>query len=188
MLSPGPANLVSFALTARFGFSQILSFLLGISLVYILVAIILGIITNQVTEQSSIIAVILKLLGGLFIFYLGIQLVKRKSHKISTKAPTFSNGVLLQLLNPKYPPVVLSVFSHSQNQHALFTAAVISIVGALGLVLYAAAGALIHHRVRSVKWFRILNVVFAYSGDSDHLYWFYSITRPSQHDELIVSL
>ena len=95
MLSPGPANLVSFALTARFGFSQILSFLLGISLVYILVAIILGIITNQVTEQSSIIAVILKLLGGLFIFYLGKQLVRRKSHKISTKAPTFSNGVLL---------------------------------------------------------------------------------------------
>jgi peptide-methionine (R)-S-oxide reductase len=28
----------------------------------------------------------------------------------------------------------------------------------------------------------------AYSGDSDHLYWFYSIIRASQRDELIVSL
>ena len=119
MLSPGPANLVSFALTARFGFSQIIFFLLGISLVYILVAIVLGVITNQVTGQSSIVAVILMLLGGLFIFYLGIQMVGRKSHKITTRPPSFSNGVLLQLLNPKYPPVVLSVFAHSQNPHAL---------------------------------------------------------------------
>ena len=55
---------------------------------------------------------------------------------------------------------MLSVFAHSQNQHALFTAGIISIVGALGLVLYAAAGALIHHRVRSDKWFRRLDVVF----------------------------
>jgi hypothetical protein len=29
---------------------------------------------------------------------------------------------------------------------------------------------------------------FSYSGDSDHLYWFYSIIRSSQRDELIVSL
>ena len=28
----------------------------------------------------------------------------------------------------------------------------------------------------------------AYSGDSDHPYWFYSITSPSQRDGLIVSL
>ena len=31
-------------------------------------------------------------------------------------------------------------------------------------------------------------VVPAYSGDSDHSFWFYSITRSSQRDELIVSL
>lgn len=160
MLSPGPANLVSFALTARYGFSQILFFLLGISLVYIVVAIILGIITNQVTEQSYNIAVVLRLLGGLFIVYLGIQLVRRKSHTIITKVPSFSNGVLLQLLNPKYPPVVLSVFAHSQNQHALLTASIISIVGAMGLGLYATAGALIHHRASSDQWFRRLDVVF----------------------------
>jgi len=160
MLSPGPANLVTFALTARFGFSQIVFFLLGISFVYILVALVLGVITNQVTGQSSIIAVILMLLGGLYVIYLGIQLVRRKSHKITTRAPSFSNGVLLQLLNPKYPPVVLSVFSHSQNQHALLTAGIISIVGTMGLVLYAAAGTLIHRRVNSDQWFRRLDVVF----------------------------
>lgn len=160
MLSPGPANLVSFALTARFGFSQILFFLLGISLVYILVAIILGLITNQVTGQFSIIADILKLLGGLFIVYLGVQLLRRKSHNISTKAPTLSNGVLLQILNPKYPPVVLSVFAHSQNQHTLLTAGIISIVGAMGLLLYAAAGALIHHRASPDKWLRRLDMLF----------------------------
>lgn len=60
MLSPGPANLVSFALTARFGFSQILSFLLGISLVYILVAIVLGVGTSRLVEQYSDVTYIYK--------------------------------------------------------------------------------------------------------------------------------
>jgi len=30
------------------------------------------------------------------------------------------------------------------------------------------------------------NLPFAYSGDSDHSFWFYSITRSSQRDELMV--
>lgn len=160
MLSPGPANLVSFALTARYGFSQILFFLLGISLVYMLVAIVLGVITDQVTEHSSGIAEAIKLLGGIFILYLGIQLIRRNSRITSIKAPNFSNGILLQLLNPKYPPVVLSVFALNKNQHVLLTASIISIVGVMGLVMYAAAGSFIHHRVSSDKWLGIADMVF----------------------------
>ena len=77
MLSPGPANLVTFALTARFGFSQILSFLLGISLVYILVAIVLGVVTSRLTEQYSNITDCIRFFSGLFILYLGVQLLRR---------------------------------------------------------------------------------------------------------------
>ena len=160
MLSPGPANLVSFALTARFGFLQTLSFLLGIILVYILVSIVLGTIANQVTEQSSIITDVLKLLGAVFIFYLGVQSVRQKNHHFTTKVPCFSNGILLQLLNPKYPPVVLSVFAHNQNQQTLLIASIISIVGAIGLFLYASAGTIIYSRTKSDEWLKKLDVIF----------------------------
>lgn len=160
MLSPGPANLVSFALTARFGFSQILSFLLGISLVYILVAIVLGLGTNLLTEQYSDITYFIKLFGGLFILYLGVQLLRRKSRNVSVKVPSIWSGILLQLLNPKYPPVVLSVFANSQNQNVLITAGILSIVGITGLVIYAATGTFIHHQVNVERRLGIVDYVF----------------------------
>ena len=160
MLSPGPANLVSFALTARFGFSQILSFLLGISLVYILVAIVLGLGTNRLTEQYSDITNFIKFFGGLFILYLGVQLLRRKSRSVPVKVPSLWNGILLQILNPKYPPVVLSVFATSQNQNALITAGILSIVGITGLVIYAAAGAFMRHQVNVEKQLGIVDYIF----------------------------
>lgn len=160
MLSPGPANLVSFALTARFGFSQILSFLLGISLVYILVAIVLGIGTSRLTEQYSDITYFIKFFGGLFILYLGVQLLRRKSRNDSVKIPSMWNGIFLQLLNPKYPPVVLSVFANSQNQNALITAGILSIVGITGLVIYAAAGTFMRHQVNMERQLGIVDYVF----------------------------
>ncbi|WP_339673960.1 LysE family transporter [Dasania marina] len=160
MLSPGPANLVTFALAARFGFSPILPFLLGIALVYIVVAIVLGAVTNRLTEQYSDITDYIRVFGGLFIIYLGVKLLRRKSRNTVAKAPSMWNGVVLQLLNPKYPPVVLSVFANSQNQNTVLTATILSIVGVAGLVIYAAVGVFMHHKVKMDRQLRVVDCVF----------------------------
>lgn len=160
MLSPGPANLVSFALGTRFGFTPILRFLLGISLIYIAVAIGLGIITTRLSDQYSGFADFVKFFGGIFILYLGFQLLRRKNRNASLKTPSIWNGVLLQLLNPKYPLVVLSVFSNSQAQNPLVTAGILSIVGVVGLVIYAAAGTFIHHHVNMESQLGRVDVIF----------------------------
>ena len=160
MLSPGPANLVSFAAAARFGLFKILSFLLGISIVYVLVAIALGVGTNHLSERYAGLIDYIRFFGGVFIVYLGIQLLRRKNRKAPVNAPSMWNGVALQIINPKYPPVVVSVFAASQNQNALLTAGILSAVGVTGLLIYAATGAILHHQVNLERQFGTVDYVF----------------------------
>jgi threonine/homoserine/homoserine lactone efflux protein len=161
MLSPGPANLVSFALAARFGFAGTLSFQLGILIVYAIVAVTFGAVANQVTGHAAYATATLQLIGGLFIIYLGFRLACRKRHEVANLGvPSFSNGVLLQVLNPKYPAVVIAVFANRPHESTLTTAGVLSVVGAAGLLGYSFAGSLIHNFSSSEKWLRILDVGF----------------------------
>lgn len=102
----------------------------------------------------------IKFFGGLFILYLGIQLLRRKHRNASIKVPSMWNGIILQLLNPKYPPVVLSVFANNQNQNALITAGILSIVGITGLTIYAVAGTFMHHQVNMERRLGIVDYVF----------------------------
>ncbi|MCR8923787.1 LysE family translocator [Dasania sp. GY-MA-18] len=160
MLSPGPANLVTFALTARFGFAKILPFLLGISLVYIVIAIVLGAITSRLAEQYADVTNYIRVFGSCFIVYLGVKLLRRRNRNTLTKAPSLWNGITLQLLNPKYPPVVLSVFANSQNKNTLITAAILCIIGVTGLVIYASAGMFMRRQVNVEKQLGVLDFVF----------------------------
>lgn len=160
MLSPGPANLVSFAFGARFGLSRILPFLLGVSIVYVFMALALGAGTNHLMGQYSGLTDFIRFFGGAFIVYLGIQLLRRKNRDISTKAPNIWNGIAIQLLNPKYPPVVLSVFAASPDQNAILTAGILTVVGMAGLMIYAATGAVIHRKVNLERQLRTVDFVF----------------------------
>ena len=74
MLSPGPANLVSFALGARHGVLSLCPFQIGIVVVYAVVSLALGALTLQVSAMAPGATFLLRVLGGLFIVYLGVQL------------------------------------------------------------------------------------------------------------------
>ena len=159
MLSPGPANLVSLVLGARHGFKQMLPFLGGIAVVYGLVAFALGSLTMQINALNSNAATVLQGLGGLFIVYLGLQLIFRKDRETGSQTPTFGNGLLLQVLNPKYPGVVLAVFANSQNQSTLMTTGVVLGVGVLGLLIYSRVGSFMHTLTLTGSGFRKLDLI-----------------------------
>ncbi len=159
MLSPGPANLVSFVLGARNGFVRLLPFQFGIVVVYGVVALGLGSLTTRISAVSPSTVSVLQALGGLFIVYLGLQLALRKNREAVGRTPSFANGVLLQALNPKFPGVVLAVFANRQGQAAWATTAVILLVGTIGLLGYAMAGSLLHARAISGSGFRVLDLV-----------------------------
>lgn len=143
MLSPGPANLVSFFLGTRNSITQLLPFQMGILLVYTTVAIALGFLAKRIADFSPHAIGTLQIIGGLFIIYLGIRLIQRQKCDESVRSPTFLSGVTLQCLNPKFPSVVLTVFANRHGQAIMITASIICIVGAIGLLTYSTAGSLL---------------------------------------------
>lgn len=161
MLSPGPANLVSLALAARYGFVDVFSFQLGIFSVYAVVAVVLGLVTSQIVEYSTFATTILQLVGGLFVIYLGYCLARRKqADAAELDVPGFSKGVLLQILNPKYPAVVLTVFVNRPGEPALVTAGIITAIGAAGLLIYSLIGSSIRRLSFSGNGLRLVDVGF----------------------------
>ncbi len=158
MLSPGPANLVSFVLGARDGPVHILPFQCGIIAVYGVVALALGMLTTQINAVIPEVTLVLQILGGLFIIYLGVRLARRTNRENPEQAPTFANGALLQCLNPKYPGVVLAVFVSCQGQSTLMVASVIVFVGVIGLLAYSTAGSLFRRRAMTDSGFRVLDL------------------------------
>lgn len=159
MLSPGPANLVSFVLGTRNGTLQLLPFQLGILLVYGVVAVVLGFLSSQICAIAPAAVAILQAIGGLFIVYLGVQLARRTHRDATDRAPTFVNGVMLQCLNPKFPGVVFAVFANRQAQPVLIVAATILTVGAIGLFAYSTAGSILRARNMSDGGFRTFDLV-----------------------------
>ena len=159
MLSPGPANLVSFLLGTRNSVTQLLPFQLGILLVYTMVAIGLGFLTKRIGEFSPIAVGTLQTVGGLFIIYLGIQLVRRTKRDAMERSPTFLNGITLQCLNPKFPGVVLAVFANRDSQPTLMTASIICFVGAIGLLTYSTAGSLLRIGHEPDRPFGVVDIV-----------------------------
>ena len=175
MLSPGPANLVSFVLGARNGVRRILPFQSGVFTVYAAFTICLGSLTTRIAMSSPGAAQTAQFLGGLFIVYLGGKLIYRRGRKVDDRPPTFTNGVVLQTLNPKFPGVVIAIFSSRSDEPALATTAVVLSVGALGLLGYGLAGSVVRTRAASTDDLRGLDLA---AGVSLVLVGLWFFTRP----------
>lgn len=142
MLSPGPANLVSFSLGTRTSLINLLPFYSGIVLVYGIVSFGFGVLAREANVLTPTGMTFLQILGGAFIVCLGVRLFRSNGSKVDSPDPTFANGVVLQALNPKFPGVVLSVFATRVSQPFLHTASIICAVGMIGLAVYGGAGSL----------------------------------------------
>ena len=55
---------------------------------------------------------------------------------------------------------MISDFAHSAGQNRILTAGVISVVGAMKLVMYSTVGAYIYRQDKSEKWFGSLDLFF----------------------------
>ncbi|QDT67141.1 LysE type translocator [Planctomycetes bacterium MalM25] len=145
MLSPGPANLAAFALGTRHGLTGMLRFLLGVLLVYGFVAFAVGWLSDSLLGRYESWRAVWQTLGGLFVIWLGVKFWRRPASDGSdgppATGPTLIEGAALQLLNPKYPAVTLTVYSAELGAPWWMRATLLTLVGAAGLGLYASAGA-----------------------------------------------
>ncbi|QDU58888.1 LysE family translocator [Aeoliella mucimassa] len=161
MLSPGPANLVCLVLASRYGLRQTAWFQMGIVLIYALVGFALAVTATQLGSVFQNAAVFLQVAGGAFIVYLGVRfMVSSPKLGESDSAPTFKSGVLLQMLNPKYPPVVLAILAARSESNNLATVGVVVSVGALGLITYACVGSLVYRWTLDDRYLRWFNIAF----------------------------
>lgn len=149
MLSPGPANLVSFALGTRYRFRELVPFHVGILLIYCLVATLIGFASQALNLLGPWAMLGIQVMGGLFVMFLGSKMIVRKDRNVDQPTPSFLSGVTLQCLNPKYPGVVLTVFASRPDEPTGVVAAVICCVGAIGLLVYAVIGSLLRLRTMS---------------------------------------
>ena len=101
--SPGPVNLISLSIGFNRGFKTALPFVSGATIGFTLLLFCIGLGLGSITKQFPVIFNVLSIVGSSFILYMGYKM-SRSSSAIELEKdnlPSFLDGVLLQLLNPK---------------------------------------------------------------------------------------
>ena len=96
---------------AQVGLKKSLPLFAGIHVVYIVYALIVGFGMGLALQTFPELLTAMKLIGALFVIWLGISLWRRpKSRELKVRMG-FKEGVVLHALNPKYPVVLLTMYS-----------------------------------------------------------------------------
>jgi threonine/homoserine/homoserine lactone efflux protein len=169
--SPGPATLGLAATGATVGFKKGLGFLAGV-LLGLLVATI-GAAVGIVSLFSAFpnIALSLQIIGSIYILYIAYKIASApvlKSENLNAiKAPNFSDGFILNLLNPKAYAAFFAIFSqfllpYQNNLTSLFmTALVCLIVTCVVDVIWLYLGGMLRGVFEQEKPARIMRASFA---------------------------
>jgi threonine/homoserine/homoserine lactone efflux protein len=126
---------------------------------------------SAIIAQSATAFLIIKLLGGGYLIYLGIKAILTKSkimrseikHKIVTKRKLFLQGAITNILNPKvalfflaFLPQFINIHNGNISLSILFLGAWFNIGGTLinilVAILFGKAGAIISKSPRFIQW------------------------------------
>ena len=118
LFSAGPANITMASLGARFGFYKSLPFILGINLIVLLHALLIGFGAGAFMEKYPQIFRYLQYGGSIYLLYLAVKLFRSSRldvKKLADSAPNFMDGIILQLLNMKVVTVTMVMFAQFMN-------------------------------------------------------------------------
>jgi len=162
--SPGPVNIIATCSGVNFGFKKTLPHVLGASLCYALIVYLAGVGINQLQSHFEQIAVSLKYIGALFLFFMAYKIatakVSAEQDQDLMEAPTLLQGAMAQGLNPKAWLVSMSgisvfVTTSADPELYLYIFSALSFgICLLGVGIWAFAGNLlrgmltkIHHQI-----------------------------------------
>lgn len=103
-ISPGPVNITILSTSLNRGFIKTLPFISGATIGFTLLLICLGFGFSKIINAYPIIFQLLGVLGSAFIVYIGYKILSSKPEiqiKDKSVTPNFTDGFLLQWLNPK---------------------------------------------------------------------------------------
>lgn len=169
--SPGPAPLALAGTSATFGVKRGVPFLIGIlsGLSIAILGATLGLAAVLSTHHYA--KVTLQVIGGLYIFYVAVKIASApilSAHGADKmNAPTFLDGFILNLINPKAYAAFLAIFSQfllplENNISAyILTAFICLLVAVFVDTLWLCLGGLIGPLVREPRKARLLRIFFA---------------------------
>lgn len=154
-VSPGPVNVIATSAGASFGFRGALPHVLGSTIAYTLIVLLVGLGLNELFSQNPFITQVLKYLGTAFLLYMAYQIATAQPTNLSAQTqeqkPSFLAGALAQWLNPKAWLVSMSGISVfvTANSPSLLYLMIFCIVSFCmcftGVGTWAALGHLIRH-------------------------------------------
>ncbi len=113
-ITPGPSNLILLAASANFGFWRSTPLVLGISLSFLSMLLIVGFGLGQVLRANESLYTVLKILSLFYILWLAWKIarslpMKSGGDETASRPLTFLQMALLQWVNPKAWAVALTV-------------------------------------------------------------------------------
>ena len=167
--SPGPAPLALAAIGATYGVRKGLSFLIGIlaGLACAIVGAVVGLSTLFAAFPTVKLAC--QLIGGAYIVYIAFKIARAPivENTAPQSPPTFYDGFILNLLNPKAYAAFLAIFSQfllpttSEVMAYVATGVVCWLVAMIVDVIWLGFGALLKPIFAHSQQARLIRIVFA---------------------------
>jgi homoserine/homoserine lactone efflux protein len=170
VFSPGPGVVMTITNSLRYGFRGSFGGILGISCGALVVASISATSVGFILATSALAFTVLKFVGAVYLFYLGIRLWRAPAFTFAEQADKqvsfgrrFVEGLSLQLTNPKAIFFFLSVFPQfidpENNYVAQFTVLVLTYSSLVVIIhsLYSLFAQRVRNLLTSPRGGRILN-------------------------------
>ena len=168
--SPGPAPLALAAVGASFGITRGLPFLFGIlsGLAIAIVGAIIGLSTLFSLYPTT--KIIVQVIGGLYILYVAFKIASAPmigGSNTQHRIPSFVDGFILNLLNPKAYAAFFAIFSQftlplENNTLSLFATGVVClIVATIVDSIWLMLGGIIKPIFKKPLQARVIRIIFA---------------------------
>ncbi|OEF27737.1 LysE family translocator [Vibrio rumoiensis] len=167
-ISPGPVNILATVTGANFGYSRTVPHILGATIGFVSILFLLGLGFAQVISSSLVITKALTYLGGVFLLYLAYKVATiheiNADNSVSGSAPSLSQGILCQWLNPKAWIVSLSGISVFFNtgdvvsSDLMIFCFIFFIVCYASISIWAIVGLTIGTTLKKSKHYKIFNI------------------------------
>ena len=164
--TPGPGNILAMNTTTRFGWEKGRRLILGICCGYFLVQMVCTLTLYSLNIVLSPVLSVLKYVGTIYMIWLAAHIaISRPETSHSNKAPNFSTGLLLQLVNIKiyfYISTLLTAYliPYIESFPLLVLAGVgVTAVGSAASLTWAFLG--VKLQASYEKYFRLINIILA---------------------------
>lgn len=167
-ITPGPNNLMLLASGANFGFRRSVPHMLGISMGFAFMALLVGLGLAQVFELYPVLKLVLKVLSVVYMLYLAWKIANAAAPEEVTGAGkpfTFLQAAAFQWVNPKAWAMALTavtVYAPSQELAVIVVVAgVFSAVNLPSVTFWAVLGQQAQRILTNQRRLRVFNITMA---------------------------